>query len=90
MSDEGHGGGPALREGGGPALREGGGNDPLAALDYATRIATALWEKHHKKDRPDWKPLPELMGLLTQIDDMTWGLSPRRQGLSPRRRGLRR
>jgi hypothetical protein len=44
------------------------------ALNYATRLATLLWEKHWKDDAPDWKPLPDLLGVLTQIDNMTAGL----------------
>lgn len=43
-------------------------------LGYATHLACALWEKHWKADAPDWKPLPDLLGVLTQIDNMTAGL----------------
>jgi hypothetical protein len=42
--------------------------------DYAMRLAWALWEKHWKDDAPDWQPLPDLLGLLTQIDNMVAGL----------------
>jgi len=43
---------------------------------YAERLATSLWEKHWKEDAPDWKPLSgDLIGILTQIDNMTAGLS---------------
>ncbi len=51
-------------------------------LSYATRLAMALWERHWKDDAPDWKPLPDLMGVLTQIDNMTVGLvrAERRDG----------
>lgn len=42
-----------------------------AALGYAQRLATALWEKHWKDRAPDWKPLPDLIGVLTQIDNST-------------------
>jgi hypothetical protein len=45
-----------------------------SSLDYAYRLAWALWEKHYKIDAPDWKPLPDLLGLLTQIDNMAAGL----------------
>lgn len=44
------------------------------ALGYATRLAGSLWEKHFKQDAPDWRPLPDLLGVLTQIDNMTTGL----------------
>ncbi len=40
-------------------------------LSYATRLAMSLWEHHWKDDAPDWRPLPDLMGVLTQIDNMT-------------------
>jgi hypothetical protein len=43
-------------------------------LAYATRLAVALWERHWKEDAPNWRPLPELIGVLTQIDNMTVGL----------------
>ena len=42
---------------------------------YAERLAIALWEKHWKNDAPEWKPLSgDLLGILTQIDNMTAGL----------------
>jgi len=44
------------------------------AAGYAQRLATSLWEQHWKADAPDWKPLPDLLGVLTQIDNMTAGL----------------
>lgn len=43
-------------------------------LEYARQLAITLWEKHYKVDSPDWEPLPDLIGLLTQIDNMTCGL----------------
>jgi hypothetical protein len=47
---------------------------PEDALGYATRLATILWELHWKEQSPNWKPLPDLVGVLTQIDNMTAGL----------------
>ena len=50
---------------------------PLPKQDetsYAKALAVAIWEKHYKADAPDWKPLPDLMGVLTQIDNMTAGM----------------
>lgn len=49
--------------------------DDCQALGYATRLAESLWEKHFKRDAPHWKPLPDLLGVLTQIDNMTTGLA---------------
>lgn len=42
---------------------------------YARELATALWEKHYKADAPQWKVLPDTHGALSQIDNMTTGLS---------------
>lgn len=41
---------------------------------YARSLAVSLWEKHWKADVPEWEPLPDLIGVLTQIDNMTCGL----------------
>ncbi len=55
---------------------------------YALRLAVAIWEQHYKDVAPQWKPLDDLMGVLTQIDNMTSGLvsppAPKRewQGLT--------
>jgi hypothetical protein len=43
------------------------------AYGYASRLAVAIWEKHSKDAAPQWKP--DLMGVLTQIDNMSSGLS---------------
>ena len=45
------------------------------AYGYASRLAVALWEQHYKDVAPQWKPLDDLMGVLTQIDNMTSGLT---------------
>lgn len=44
------------------------------AYGYASRLAAAIWEKHYKDIAPQWKPLDDVMGVLTQIDNMTAGL----------------
>ena len=43
------------------------------AKNYATTLAIAIHAKHYA-DVKQWKPLPDLLGLLTQIDNMTSGL----------------
>ena len=43
------------------------------AYGYAVRLATAIRERHFP-DVTQWRPLPELIGVLTQIDNMTSGL----------------
>ena len=45
------------------------------AYGYASRLAVALSEKHYKATAANWKPLPDLMGVLTQIDNMTASLA---------------
>jgi hypothetical protein len=52
--------------------------EPVAHY-YAKHLAIAIWEKHYKDTAPDWRPLPDLMGVLTQIDNMAVGLAPPRR-----------
>lgn len=40
------------------------------ALKDATALANALHRKHYP-DAPGWRPLPDLVGVLSQIDNMT-------------------
>jgi hypothetical protein len=47
----------------------------LDAYSYASRLAIAIWEKHYKATAVNWKPLPDLIGVLSQIDNMTPGLT---------------
>jgi hypothetical protein len=49
------------------------------AYGYARRLAEAIWQKHYKDVAPQWKPFDDLMGVLTQIDNMTSGLTAQRQ-----------
>ena len=49
------------------------------AYGYASRLAVAIWEQHYKDVAPQWKPFDDLMGVLTQIDNMTTGLTAQRQ-----------
>lgn len=44
------------------------------ATDYAKRLAVSLWDKHYREHAPNWKPLDDLYGILTQIDNMICGL----------------
>ena len=41
--------------------------------EYALNLAKCL-HKTHYGENIDWEPLPDLMGILTQIDNMTCGL----------------
>lgn len=45
------------------------------AYGYAKRIAEAIWKKHYQSTAPQWEPLDDLVGVLTQIDNMTSGLT---------------
>lgn len=48
------------------------------AHGYATRLAAAIQARHFP-EITQWKPLPELAGVLTQIDNMTSGLVKRKR-----------
>jgi hypothetical protein len=45
------------------------------AYGYAKRLAEAIWKKHYQFTAPQWEPFDDLMGVLTQIDNMTAGLT---------------
>jgi len=45
------------------------------AHSYAERLAYSIWKQHFKEQSPDWKPLPDLLGVLTQIDNMVAGMT---------------
>lgn len=49
-------------------------------LKYAQRIAIAVWEKHWKNDAPQWKPVDDLGGVLSQIDNMVAGMTRKPTG----------
>jgi hypothetical protein len=42
---------------------------------YAKDLATYLWQTHYKADASEWEPCEDLMGVLTQIDNMIVGLT---------------
>lgn len=44
-------------------------------LDSATSIAGFLWKEFYAADAPDWKALPDLQGVLSQISNMVAGLT---------------
>jgi hypothetical protein len=49
------------------------------AYGYARRLADAIWKKHYKSTAPQWEPFDNLIGVLTQIDNMTSGLTARQE-----------
>jgi hypothetical protein len=48
-------------------------NDNGAALSYAHQLANHLHRRHYPEAQ-GWEPAKDLLGLLTQIDNMTAGL----------------
>jgi len=55
-----------------------GGDSPY---EYAARLATHVWEKHFKEDSPEFKLLPDVLGVLTQLDNMIAGMT--RENVKP-------
>ncbi len=45
-----------------------------AAQSYATTLAVSMHKQHYAEAAPNWQPLPDLVGLLKQIDNMYAGL----------------
>lgn len=45
-----------------------------AAWSYATTLAVSMHRQHYAEDSPNWQPWTDLVGLLTQIDNMYAGL----------------
>lgn len=50
-----------------------------AALEYATRIAKGMWERDWKEESPHWQPFDDLLGVLTQIDNMLAGMEKKKR-----------
>ena len=42
--------------------------------EFARDLAICLWAMYYKDAAPDWEPLEDLMGVLTQIDNMVAGI----------------
>lgn len=40
----------------------------------ARDMAVRMWERHYKDDAPNWQPLDDFMGVLSQISNMLTGL----------------
>lgn len=52
-------------------------------LGYATQLARHLREHYYKEESPKFKPFDDLMGVLSQIDNMLGGLAERRKNSAP-------
>jgi hypothetical protein len=48
--------------------------------EYAKQISLYIWAKCYKNESPDWKPLGNLMGVLSQIDNMVYGMNRSQSG----------
>lgn len=44
------------------------------AQAYAHNLAVSIYGQHYADKSPNWRPLPDIIGLLTQIDNMYAGL----------------
>lgn len=42
--------------------------------EYATTLARSMHRQHYTETAPNWQPLDDVLGLLTQIDNMYAGL----------------
>ena len=42
--------------------------------EFARDLAIAMWAIYYRDIAPDWQPLGDLMGVLTQIDNMVAGI----------------
>ena len=45
------------------------------AYRYALTLAQTIYTRWYQADAPNWEPCPDLLGLLTQIDNMVSGLT---------------
>jgi len=61
----------SIREAIDAAMGEGVDNKEY---NYAKELASAIWREKYKDESPDWEPLPDLMGVLSQIDNMIAGM----------------
>ena len=44
------------------------------AKEYATTLTVSMHRQHYAEAAPNWQPLNDVLGLLTQIDNMYAGL----------------
>ena len=59
--------------------RFAGARGYAAALEYATRLAKGMWERDWKEESPHWQPFDDLLGVLTQIDNMLAGMEKKKR-----------
>ena len=49
-----------------------------AALAELRQLTGSIWKAEYRKTAPDWQPLPDLVGLITQLDNMYAGVREQR------------
>lgn len=64
-----------VAEDGAPIADEAPAAAPADALQQATDLAAAIWSSHYRGIAPQWKPLPDLCGVISQIDNMAAGMT---------------
>lgn len=47
---------------------------PGGVLATTIELARCIWRDNYKNEAPDWEPLPDLAGVLSQIDNMVCGM----------------
>lgn len=46
--------------------------------DELRRLMQVIWQQEYRKEAPDWRPLADLVGMVTQIDNMYAGVRQQR------------
>jgi hypothetical protein len=49
-------------------------NEYQQAMNYAKMLVQSIHKKNYQQDNPNWKPLDDLVGILTQIDNQCAGM----------------
>jgi hypothetical protein len=49
-----------------------------AGKDELLRLMDGIWRAEFRRTAPNWKPLPDLIGMVTQIDNMYAGVREQR------------
>lgn len=48
------------------------------ARDELKRLIESIWKAEYRREAPEWKPLPDLIGMITQMDNMYAGVRDQR------------
>jgi chromosome segregation ATPase len=52
------------------------------------QLATSIWRAEFRYDAPEWQPLPDIRGLISQVDSMYAGVRSQRDEQSARANSL--